>query len=172
MGKRSDFVRKERDWYPTPMKAVEPLLPHLLPGTKFDEPCAGDGQLVEHLITHGHLCTSMSDIEPQRGDIEQYDIFDIQHCSGDYFITNPPWDRKLLHPIIETLAGIAPTWLLFDSDWCHTKQSVPYMQYCSKIVSIGRIKWIPDSKMSGKDNCCWHLFDKNDNSETIFIGRS
>ena len=29
MGKRSDFERKPRDFYPTPMEAVEPLLEHL-----------------------------------------------------------------------------------------------------------------------------------------------
>ena len=29
MGKRSDFERVERDFYPTPCKAVEPLVQHL-----------------------------------------------------------------------------------------------------------------------------------------------
>ena len=29
MGKRSDFERIPRDFYPTPYKAVLPLLPHL-----------------------------------------------------------------------------------------------------------------------------------------------
>ena len=29
MGKRSDYERKERDFYPTPMEAFLPLLPHL-----------------------------------------------------------------------------------------------------------------------------------------------
>ena len=48
MGKRSDFERKPRDFYPTPMEAVEPLLPHLPEGFKFAEPCAGNGALVEH----------------------------------------------------------------------------------------------------------------------------
>ena len=44
MGKRSNFERVERDFYPTPYKAVEPLVQHL-PKKQFAfaEPCAGDG---------------------------------------------------------------------------------------------------------------------------------
>ena len=64
MGKRSDFERKPRDFYPTPMEAVEPLLPHLSEGFKFAEPCAGNGALIEHLETKG-VCMWASDIEPQ-----------------------------------------------------------------------------------------------------------
>jgi hypothetical protein len=53
---------------------------------------------------------------------------------------------------------IAPTWLLFDADWAHTKQSAPYLPQCSHIVSIGRLKWIEGSKFTGKDNCAWYRF--------------
>ena len=53
MGKRSDFERKPRDFYPTPIEAVYPLLPHLPDGFSFAEPCAGDGALIEHLETKG-----------------------------------------------------------------------------------------------------------------------
>jgi len=61
--------------------------------------------------------------------------------------------------------------LLFYADWMHTKQSIPYMPYCHKIVSVGRVKWIPGSKSVGKDNCAWYLFDKHE-AETIFYGRA
>ena len=93
------------------------------------------------------------------------------------FITNPPWDRKkqngeILHKIIDNRAGQKPTWLLFDSDWMHTKQATPYMKYCVKVVAIGRVKWFPDSKHTGKDNCCWYLFDKNHDGPTEFIARA
>jgi hypothetical protein len=93
MGKRSDFQRKPRDFYPTPFAAVEPLIGHLPRKFKFSEPCAGDGQLCRHL---------------------------------------------------------------------------EYMKMCSKIVSIGRIKWF--GNMTGKDNCAWYLFE-NKETETIFYGR-
>jgi len=89
----------------------------------------------------------------------------------DFCITNPPWDRGFLHPFIEHWLDIGPTWLLFDADWMHTKQSAMYMTYCRSIVSVGRIKWIEDSKYTGKDNCCWYLFDASHQGPTEFYGR-
>lgn len=177
MGKRSDFERKPRDYYPTPIPAVVPLIPHLSECTWFAEPCAGDHRLVEHLESFGHKCSWASDIEPQSEYVEHRDVFDVMEPEGaDVFITNPPWDRKILHPMITHLSDIAPTWLLFDSDWAHTKQSAEFMPRLRKIVSIGRVKWIEDSKMTGKDNCCWYLFDKLPYGEgsfyvTEFYGR-
>lgn len=172
MGKRSSFERVERDFYPTPESAVLPLLPHIGTRPRFIEPCAGDGQLIDILESHGAVCLASGDIEPQRADIGRCDATATNFDSaGDVFITNPPWDRKILHPIIENLSAQAPTWLLFDADWMHTKQSVPYMKWCERIVSVGRVKWIPDSKMTGKDNCAWYLFDRNHAGPPEFYGR-
>ena len=175
MGKRSDFERVERDWYPTPKEAVVPLLPHLPRGCYFAEPCAGDGRLAEHLWEAGHTCGWWCDIEPQgKYQIPKMSAFemganDVAEC--DYIITNPPWDRKLLHPMIEHFCALKPTWLLFDADWLHTRQSARFMPWLVKIVSVGRVKWIPDSKMTGKDNCAWMLFDVNNKEGTQFHGR-
>ncbi len=171
MGKRSDFERRERDFYPTPYEAVVPLLDHLMPRTLFVEPCAGDGVLVSHLHRHGHHCVSASDIEPQDPSVKALDVFNAQIGQGQCFITNPPWDRSILHPIIEHLSSQAPTWLLFDADWMHTKQAVPYLDRLEAIVSVGRVKWIAGSKMTGKDNCCWYLFTETPNNHTQFYGR-
>ena len=49
------------------------------------------------------------------------------------------------------------TWLLFDADWMHTKQSVPYIQYLHKVQPVGRVKWIADSRHTSKDNVAWLL---------------
>jgi len=175
MGKRSTFERRERDFYPTPYEAVEPLIPHLPKGVVFDEPCAGDGVLIQHLESFDMNCAFASDVCPDQSwdlpVIKTYDVFDRTVCHGDYFITNPPWDRKILHPLICHLSMIAPTWLLFDADWMHTKQSADLIKRCVKIVSVGRVKWIADSKMTGKDNCCWYLFDAKHDGPTEFIGR-
>ena len=164
MGKRSDFERIPRDFYPTPEEAVLPLLPHLDYYTIYTEPCVGQNHLVEILAKYGHECVYSYDYEE--------DATKSQKFQGECFITNPPWDRKILHPIIQNLAMIAPTWLLFDADWVHTKQSRNYTGILSKIVSVGRVKWIPDSNMTGKDNCCWYLFDKNYLGITRFYGRT
>ena len=93
-------------------------------------------------------------------------------CIGPgYIITNPPWSVYLLHPLIEHFSAMRPTWLLIYADWMHTRQSAPFMPWCRKIVSVGRVKWIPDSKMTGKDNCVWMLFDQSTSGPTEFVGR-
>ena len=73
--------------------------------------------------------------------------------------------------MIEYFTAFRPTWLLFDADWIHTKQSIEYLPLLKKIVSIGRVQWIVDSKSTGKDNCCWYLFDSCDSQSIDFIVR-
>lgn len=174
MGKRSDFERRPRDWYPTPEAAVCPLLPHLPPAAAFIEPCAGNGALIDHLEAAGHKCVRASDIEPQRPWIHQADaLYEISPFpEADFIITNPPWSRPVLHAMIRHFAHQRPTWLLFDADWMYTRQSAPYMPMLRKVVSVGRVKWIPDSKMTGKDNVAWYLFDAKRHGATEFVGRA
>ncbi len=174
MGKRSNFERKPRDFYVTPYNAVLPIIEHLDNNTRFSEPCAGDGALCKHLAKHGHSCYWLSDIEPQVDIIQQANALDltVPLSTSDCIITNPPWDRKVLHDMIEHFRNLNDTWLLFDSDWIHTKQSKEYIKYCHKIVSIGRVKWIEDSNSVGKDNCAWYLFKSNANKGYVeFYGR-
>lgn len=172
MGKRSNFERIERDFYPTPYEAVVPLMSHINKQFRFSEPCAGDGSLIKHLECFGMMKYWASDIKPMANGIVEADALLVTNplSRADCIITNPPWDRKILHPMIEHFRTKTSTWLLFDADWMHTKQSAPYMQFCKKIVSIGRVKWIPDSKMTGKDNCCWYNFVSH-KSRTEFVGR-
>lgn len=171
MGKRSAFERIPRDFYPTPFEAVRPLLRHLEPSTRFCEPCAGDGRLIDHLASAGHVCSEAWDIEPQRADIQAGDALSRQFVGADCFITNPPWSRPILHELIAHLCKQAPTWLLFDADWMHTRQAAPFMPWLRKVVSVGRIKWITGSPFTGKDNCCWYLFDAWAHSPSVFVGR-
>lgn len=171
MGKRSNFERIERDFYPTPKEAVLPLLPHLAPRTRFCEPCAGNGALLDLLEQAGHKCVDAWDIAPQRIDIATLDARHTTCANVDCYITNPPWLRETLHALITHLAADRPTWLLFDADWSHTRQAAPYMPLLRKIVSVGRVKWIPNSKFTGKDNCAWHLFDAHSVSGALFYGR-
>ena len=64
MGKRSNFERREADFYPTPRAAAVPLIPYLAAGgvKTFAEPCAGDGDLVRHLESFGLHCAYAGDI--------------------------------------------------------------------------------------------------------------
>lgn len=185
MGKRSNFDRVERDYYPTPFDAVVPLFAHLPAGCSFAEPCAGDGRLIRHLESQGHICAYACDIEPQGAGIERRDAFTLD--PGDMFfttalppvdliITNPPWKRDGagtggLHAMINLFAKLADTWLLFDADWMHTVQAAPFKGLCKKIVSVGRVQWIEGSDSTGMDNAAWYLFGKDKKGETEFIFR-
>ena len=91
--------------------------------------------------------------------------------SVDAIITNPPWTRAVLHPMIMHFQQFHPTWLLFDSDWAYNKQAKPYLEHCSDIVAVGRLRWIASSKMSGKDNCSWYRFWHKHNGGPRFHGR-
>jgi hypothetical protein len=144
MGKRSNFERRPRDFYPTPREAVLPLVPHLRGIRRFAEPCAGAGDLVRHLEEHGLKCVYAGDIADGR------DAFACESF-GAPVITNPPWSRNVLHPLIAHFMQAASfAWLLFDADWAHTKQSTSLITYCSLIVPVGRLRWIPNSPHTGR----------------------
>jgi hypothetical protein len=127
---------------------------------------------MRHLQRAGHCCVYASDIEPRGERIHEQDALTFALENIHLFITNPPWSRDVLHPLILHLSSLAPTWLLFDADWMHTRQSAQFMPFLRKIVSVGRVKWIPDSPFTGKDNCCWYLFDQTSDAPAQFIGRA
>jgi hypothetical protein len=154
MGKRSNFERREADFYPTPKAAVVPLIPHLRGIRSFAEPCAGEGDLVRHLESFGLRCIYRGDIRTGQ------DALAVNtYGAADAIITNPPYTRDLMHKLIAHFHCIAPTWLLLGSDWAQTKQAAAFMASCSDMVTIGRVKWIEGSKHTGKDNFAWFRFD-------------
>jgi hypothetical protein len=165
MGKRSNFEHRLMQKYYTPYEAVVPLLPHLPPHCDFIEPCAGDGRLIRHLNKHGHFCVYACDISPEGEGIEKKDVllFDNKFPKCDFIITNPPFEREPMHRMIEVFRQHAPTFLLFQSDWHDTKQSKPYMEFCQKIIPVGRISWM-ENGVSGFENMSWYLFTKEPNA--------
>lgn len=178
MGKRSRFERVERDYYRTfDPRAGEALKPFVKYGDMYVEPCAGDGSLIKNLDRIGLSCAYAFDKSPQVGFVKSLDALsedanlDLYTDACEWIITNPPWSRPVLHRMIEELQRQRPTWLLFDAGWMFTKQAKPLLGKCAKIVTIGRLKWIEGTTMSGKDDCCWYLFDKDHAGPTEFYGK-
>lgn len=155
MGKRSNFDRIPQDAYQTPERPPLYLKPYLTGIRTFAEPCVGEGQLKRSLEGFGLYCAYSGDIKTGQDALTD-PVLD--HIRVDAIITNTPWDRSIMHPMIERFMRIAPTWLLFDADWSFNCESADLIKHCSLIVPIGRVKWIPGSKDSGKDNCAWHRF--------------
>lgn len=175
MGRRSGFARRAQDAYDTPPEAVEPLLAHLprdVTITSFWEPCAGAYRLAKRLEQEGTLqSTRASDIEPRHPHVERADALTAPIPACDMIITNPPWTRAILHPMITRFSDMRPTWLLFDAAWVHTQQAIPFLPRLQKIVSVGRVSWM-ENGVTGKDDCAWHLFDAQHHGATEFVGRA
>jgi hypothetical protein len=156
MGKRSQFERIPYDLYPTPAKAVQPLIPYLRAAgiRRFAEPCCGNGDLVRHLEEYGLTCVYRGDIATGQDALASNNYGDI-----DAVITNTTHKREVMHPMITHFQRIAPVvWLLIDLEWLATLQAVPYLPRCSDVVIIGRVKWFPHSEHGSKDSFCWFRF--------------
>lgn len=162
MSKRAPGLeRRPNDLYRTwDFRAVAPLLPFLPTNCDFVEPCAGDGVLVDHLEAVGHKCILKSDIAPQRADIRRMSAHQLKSVPRQTLIvTNPPWTREIMHPLMKHLCRIAPTWGIWDADWLYTRQSVALLPFLRKVVAVGRVRWIEGTVVDGKDNCSWYLLD-------------
>ncbi len=170
MGKRSDFPRLPQDAYSTPAEAVVPLLRRLTPRTRFIEPCAGAGRLIEHLESAGHVCAGRCDL-PCDATVAHYDVE-----GADYFITNPPWRRDVLHPIIVNLSDQLPTWLLIEFGLgAHASiGAVPIAPQGDRQRRTSPLdSRLANSPYDGKDNCAWHLFSRPEfDVVTRFFGRT
>ena len=83
------------------------------------------------------------------------------HGQGCYYT------RLILH-----FSSLKPTWLLFDADWAFNKRSGQYLEQCSDIVAVGRLRWIEGTTTTGKDNAAWYRFDARHFNGTIFHGRN
>ena len=148
------FERRASDFYPTPPEAVRPLIPHLVrAGVKtFAEPCYGDGSLARHLDELGDLACIVDGDLVHGSDARDW----VREDYGDVdaVITNPPWTPDIMAEIMWMQSRFVPAWFLIYSDWLFTRQSAQLMRdRCTDIVPIGRLKWIPDTKSVGFDNC-------------------
>lgn len=175
LGKTS-FERKEKDFYPTGIKPLEVLEYYLPQNLTYCEPCAGAFDLIDNLteLRKDIKCNASFDIIPRDIRITKKSALDIElddvlNC--DCFITNPPYKWEMFNPITEHLLTLKPVWYLIPADFMHNKRMIPFMKKCSKIVSVGRIKWYENSKATSTDNFCWYYFETHEVSRTEFFHR-
>ena len=175
MGKRSDFERIERDFYPTiDPSAIEPVK-QFLTGKSYYEPCCGEGHLIDLLSPFAN-CIGSSDLEKDALTLKLSDLIEEDetgqikhHQYSALFVTNPPYKWKDLEPLLSYLPTIFPTMLLLPSDVMHNKRMGKFMKQCRCVWSVGRLYW-QGNKIRGKDNYAWFLFT-DQQERTRFIGR-
>jgi hypothetical protein len=169
MGRRSGFPRRKHDDYDTlDNKAIIRLVPILRhEGIRsFAEPCAGNGFLVRHLEAEGFVCSYAGDIRTGEDALAEESFGD-----ADAIVSNPPWTRNLLHPLIEHFMACGKiAWLLFDANWAWTQQSAGLLDRCSDILPTHRLRWIPGTRDSAKDDSCWYRFDPRHRDGPRVIG--
>ena len=176
MGKREEVKKPKvaRDFYATvDSDAVTPLVDYIR-GKTYAEPFYGEGDL-EDLLMDVATCKWRSDIRetvvPSKvmpaTDLTPYDLRDV-----DCIISNPPFTRDVLLPCIDHLVKLKPTWLLLPADMMHNKYTIPYMEKCELVLSVGRLCWFPvnGKKVKGVDNYCWFKF-VDYKCDTVFKGR-
>jgi hypothetical protein len=175
MGKRETEKkpRREKDFYGTldPDAIPAKLIPFLL-GKTYAEPCYGDGDL-ENLLMDVATCKWRSDIRETVGCSKVLDALDItkEDLRGiDMIVTNPPYNWKLLKPLLDHLTTLKPTWLLLPADMMHNVRMGPYMGRCAWVVSTGRLYWM-ENKIKGVDNYAWYRFHPRWDYDTRFVGR-
>src|SRR5262249_53918104 len=89
--------------------------------------------------------------------IEQFDAPDI---------TNPPFTRNVLLPLLEHFISTAPsTWLLLRADFAHVLYARPYLKCCTTIVTAGPGRWVGGS---GTENVSWFRFTRDHRAGPVF----
>lgn len=190
--------KKRNFFYPTiDPRSIPPLLEHVPAGTVFAEPCAGAGDLIQLLEGAGLRCAWGLELEPQDeglrnrwpigvGDALRLGARDLHGV--DLFITNLPWERGWLEPLIRHLAAIAPLWSLHDAGWAYTGRAGSFGSICTDVVAVGRLRWFEPrgrplrepgegdrayakraaKHMKSNDpptDCAWYRFDARPNRE-------
>lgn len=178
MSKRSDFEKVPKDFYPTTdPKAVPTKLVEFIRGKNYASPCYGEGDL-EDLLMDVATCRWRSDIRETVGSSRVMDALclskeDVARC--DIILDNPPFSKDVLLPLIDHFVSMKPTWLLLPADLAHNIYFGPYMQRCSRVVSVGRVCWFPKEgkRVASTDNFMWAYWEKDATTDTrtIFYGR-
>lgn len=175
MGKRTTAPARPRDYWPTPIEPIKPLIPYII-GSSYAEPCVGGGDLVSGInyltfrLSNRPRCLWASDLQPDTPNLERNvpslsvrtrnafnvtpnDLFGI-----DLIITNPPFSWKVLSKLLPIWLDLKPTWLLLPADMANNVRFSTFMQHCSDIVPVGRVSWMGNGE-SGMENFSWYCFD-------------
>jgi len=174
--RKSEFERRESDFYPTPVWCTELLCVKLKnlgylnkQDVKIWEPACGDHAMLNVLkdqFPHAH--TLGTDI---RDDYQTDFLTCVGYDAGwDAIITNPPYRKDLIRAFIDrALAytkesnGLVAMLMRVDFDSAKTRADIfgEHPAWFGKIVLNKRVVWFdnPDCKASPSENHAWYIWD-------------
>lgn len=168
---RSDFEKIPIDQYFSFDPRIGEALSVYLPETfTFIEPFAGQGDLINQILYRksNAECIEAYDINnnkiTENYTIKKQDIREtLFNKVPDLFISNPPFSRsymKLTKEIILRTSNIASSWYLLPFATACNKGFNEQMSRCSKVVPVGRVRWIPHSEHDETKDIAWFKFQR------------
>ncbi len=136
------FAAGVKDLVDTPPEPVAELVPHLVPGQSFIEPCAGAYKLAGALERAGFTCVDAFDVAPRDARVRQGSALDL--VPEVMCISNPPYSRNLALPIMTRAAFTWPvtSWWLVRLAWLTNSWCAPFLETTDRIVPVGRVSWV------------------------------
>ena len=161
----SEYVRKDRDDYPTPAWVTETIIPHLkaLNVSSIWEPAAGAGGMAAAL-TKGGFAVTATDL------IGGVNFFEGKARRCEAIVTNPPYglQGKLAERFIERALDLmrpgrgAVAMLLkvdFDSGLTRRRFFSDCPAWMTKLVLLKRIEWFKSvNGNTPSDNHAWYIW--------------
>jgi hypothetical protein len=159
----SEYVRRERDDYPTPAWVTGTVIPHLkaMAATAIWEPAAGDGGMAVTLTAAGFRVVS-TDL---KGGVD----FLAATRACDAIVTNPPYGKggRMAERFIERALevtrprhGVVAMLLKvdFDSGSTRLRFFADCPAWACKVVLLKRILWFESNGNTPSDNHAWFVW--------------
>lgn len=135
----------------------------------YGEPCFGEGALTRILTRHLKglaFCGHASDLHPERApeglNVRKLDARTLTRSDlerhVDLWITNTPWQRTHLHPIIDNLTKVAPLWCILPAEFAHRRRNYDYLRKCTHILPVGPVQFRPTKSGNGFFCYAWYRF--------------
>jgi hypothetical protein len=166
----SEYIRKERDDYPTPPWVTETIVPHLkgLNTTSIWEPAAGEGRMAATLARAGFTVTA-TDLS---GGVNFLDDKTWPQATSrcNAIATNPPsglqgklaeWFIERALTLTKPRLGTVAMLLKVDFDSGSTRRRffADCSAWAAKLVLLKRIEWFKSMNgMTPSDNLAWYIW--------------
>jgi hypothetical protein len=179
----SEYARKERDDYPTPVWVTEIVIPHLksLNITSIWEPAAGEGGMAAALARAGFTVTE-TDLSSGVNFLDDR-AWSQAGSRCDAVVTNPPYglQGKLAERFIERALELmrpsqgAVAMLLkvdFDSGLTRRRFFTDCPAWMTKLVLLKRIEWFKSlNGNTPSDNHAWYIWSwRHDGAPRLAYG--